>query len=251
MKTVVRLICLLTFTTVIRASSYADSLFMEANSFYSNQYYSEAADLYNQLINQGYGHTNLYYNLGNAYYQLGDLGNAIWAYEKGLELNPRDSDLKFNLSVANARIVDRVRVPEPFFLLKWYGALKQSFSASQWLMTISSVLLGAARLSAFARFLKNRLSQILMTASSAGLVMVILFSAVFADIYFDISDIETGVVVAQEGRVYTAPSKSSNLLFVIHEGTKAEISSRQYPWIEIELIDGKKGWLDSNSLRPL
>ena len=251
MKTVVRLICLLTFTTVIRASSYADSLFMEANSFYSNQYYSEAADLYNQLINQGYGHTNLYYNLGNAYYQLGDLGNAIWAYEKGLELNPRDSDLKFNLSVANARIVDRVRVPEPFFLLKWYGALKQSFSPSQWPMTISSVLLGAAMLSAFARFLKNRLSQILMTASSAGLVMVILFSAVFADIYFDISDIETGVVVAQEGRVYTAPSKSSNLLFVIHEGTKAEISSRQYPWIEIELIDGKKGWLDSNSLRPL
>ena len=251
MKTVVRLICFLTLTTVIRANSYADSLFLEANHFYSNQYYSEAADLYDQLINQGYGHINLYYNLGNAYYQQGHLGNAIWAYEKGLELNPRDSDLKFNLTVANARIVDRVRVPEPFFLLKWYGALKQSFSPSQWLMAISSVLLGSAALSTVAKLWKNRLSKILMTVSSAGLMLVILFSAVFADIYFDISDTEAGVVIAHEGRVYVAPSKSSNLLFVIHEGTKAEISSRQYPWIEIELIDGKKGWLDSNLLRSL
>ena len=80
---------------------------------------------------------------------------------------------------------------------------------------------------------------------------MILFSAVFADIYFDISDTEAGVVIALEGRVYAAPFKRSNRLFVIHEGTKAEISSRQYPWIEIELIDGKKGWLDSNLLRPL
>ena len=168
-----------------------------------------------------------------------------------MELNPRDTDLKFNLSVANARIVDRVRVPEPFFLLKWYGALKQSFSPSQWLMAISSVLLGSAALSTVAKLWENRLSKILMMASSAGLMLVILFSAVFADIYFDISDTEAGVVIAHEGRVYTAPSKSSNLLFVVHEGTKAEISSSQYPWIEIELIDGKKGWLHSNLLRPL
>ena len=113
------------------------------------------------------------------------------------------------------------------------------------------VLLGGAALSTVAKLWENRLSKILMTVSSAGLMLVILFSAVFADIYFDISDTEAGVVIAHEGRVYAAPSKSSNLLFVIHEGTKAEISSRQYPWIEIELIDGKKGWLDSKVLRPL
>ena len=127
MKRISLLLLLFLLPTKVEAGSYADSLFLEANQLYGSQYYSESVSLYNQLINRGYSHTNLYYNLGNAYYQLGELGNAIWAYEKGLELRPQDDDLQFNLKVANARIVDRVRIPEPFFLIKWYGAVNQVF----------------------------------------------------------------------------------------------------------------------------
>ena len=82
-------------------------------------------------------------------------------------------------------------------------------------------------------------------------MVAIAFSLLFADIYFDLSDRESGVVVVREGRVYAAPSQSSNLLFMVHEGTTADVSSRQYPWVEIELIDGKKGWLSADQLRLL
>lgn len=241
----------LLLATVAQASSYADSLFLEANQLYGKQYYSEAVSLYDQLTSRGYSHTNLYYNLGNAYYQFGELGNAIWAYEKGLELRPKDDDLQFNLSVANARIVDRVRMPEPFFLLKWYGAFKQALSPSQWLYSISLLILCAATSSALSRAWVNRFSRQFLNISSGALIAVIAFSLLFADIYFDLSDRESGVVVVKEGRVYAAPSKSSNLLFMVHEGTKAEVSSRQYPWVEIQLIDGKKGWLSADQLRLL
>ncbi|MBH31912.1 MAG: hypothetical protein CMG71_08010 [Candidatus Marinimicrobia bacterium] len=251
MKRFSLLLLLFLFSTKVEAGTYADSLFLEANQLYSNQYYGEAVSLYDQLINRGYSHTNLYYNLGNAYYQLGELGNAIWAYEKGLELRPQDDDLQFNLKVANARIVDRVRIPEPFFLIKWYGALKRIFSPSQWLFSISLLLLASATFSAVGRGWKNRFSRMFQLVSSGGLTVVITFSLLFADIYFDLSDRESGVVVVREGRVYAAPSQSSNLLFMIHEGTKADVSSRQYPWVEIELIDGNKGWLSADQLRLL
>lgn len=251
MKIVAGFVSVLALSVVARAGSYADSLFVEANRLYGNQYYSEAAELYSQVMSQGYTHTNLYYNLGNAYYQLGELGSAIWAYEKGLELKPRDSDLKFNLSVVNARIVDRVRAPEPIFLLRWYGALKGTFSPSQWLLSISFLFLSAAVLSAAAKLWRSRMSEFLSSVAAAGLVVVIVLSVVFADVFFELSDRESGVVVAKEGRVYAAPSRSSNLLFVVHEGTKAEITSRQHPWVEIQLIDGKKGWLTSEQLRQL
>ena len=251
MKRISLLLLLFLLPTKVEAGSYADSLFLEANQLYGSQYYSESVSLYDQLINRGYSHTNLYYNLGNAYYQLGELGNAIWAYEKGLELRPQDDDLQFNLKVANARIVDRVRIPEPFFLIKWYGAVKQVFSPSQWLYSISLLLLASATFSAVGRGRENRFSRMFLHVSSGGLMVSIALSLLFADIYFDLSDRESGVVVVREGRVYAAPSQSSNLLFMVHEGTKADVSSRQYPWVEIELIDGKKGWLSADQLRLL
>ena len=251
MRKINLLALLFLFAAKMEASNYADSLFLQANQLYGNQYYGESVSLYDQLINRGYSHTNLYYNLGNAYYQLGELGNAIWAYEKGLELRPQDDDLQFNLKVANARIVDRVRVPEPFFLIKWYGALKQALSPSQWLYSVSLSLLAAATLSAVGRGWRNRFSRLLVTLSSGVLTAAVALSLLFADIYFDLSDRESGVVVVKEGRVYAAPSQSSSLLFVVHEGTKAAVSSRQYPWVEIQLIDGKKGWLSADQLRLL
>ena len=94
------IVILLLCTSAGAQRSYPDSLFSDANQMYEQNSYTEAVNLYNQVLNQGFSHTNLYYNLGNAYYQIGSLGDAIWAYEKGLKFNPRDGDLRFNLSVA-------------------------------------------------------------------------------------------------------------------------------------------------------
>lgn len=40
------------------------------------------------------------YNRGNAYYRMGDVEEAIKSYKKALELDPKDTDAKFNLEYA-------------------------------------------------------------------------------------------------------------------------------------------------------
>ncbi len=40
------------------------------------------------------------YNLGNTYYRMGNMDRAIQSYKKALELNPEDTDSKFNLEFA-------------------------------------------------------------------------------------------------------------------------------------------------------
>ena len=37
----------------------------------------------------------------------------------------------------------------------------------------------------------------------------------------------------------------------IYEGVKAEISQEQQEWLEIILIDGKKGWIQTENVRYL
>lgn len=63
--------------------------------------------MYLNVIQQQGASAKLYYNLGNSYYRLGEMGNAILAYERALRLDPSDDDVRNNLAFVNARITDR------------------------------------------------------------------------------------------------------------------------------------------------
>jgi tetratricopeptide (TPR) repeat protein len=71
-----------------------------ANQLYSAGNYSEAAQIYEQLLSKGVTGSSLYYNLGNAYFIQGDLGRAILNYQRAARLNPRDPDINANLRFA-------------------------------------------------------------------------------------------------------------------------------------------------------
>lgn len=230
---------------------YVDSLFIQANNFYKNQQYAESANAYNRILDQGFAHPNLYYNLGNAYYQLGWLGDAIWAYEKGLKLKPGDGDLRFNLKIVNARIVDRVETPEAFFLLKWYGALKHRFSPAQWLGIVSLMFLFSGITYFVSQLTPFQIGKPLGKLVVFGSVVTVISGFVFLDFYFDVLEKEEAIVIANEGEVYSAPTDISNLMFIVHAGTKAMIRNSQDQWREIELIDGKQGWIRSEKVKPL
>ena len=70
-----------------------------AASHYSEGKYNEAADLYQQIIETGYESAEVYYNLGNSYYKMSDLPNAILNYERAKLLAPNDEDIAFNLEL--------------------------------------------------------------------------------------------------------------------------------------------------------
>ncbi len=78
-----------------------------ADSAYMADEYTKAVELYKQAISTEGPSAKLYYNLGNAYYRLGENGNAILSYERSLRLDPADKDARDNLDFVNARITDR------------------------------------------------------------------------------------------------------------------------------------------------
>lgn len=59
-----------------------------------------AAQLYGQLEAKGVRNAELFYNLGNAYYQSGDANKALEYYVQAAELAPRDAQIKANLAQA-------------------------------------------------------------------------------------------------------------------------------------------------------
>ncbi|MCJ7801355.1 MAG: SH3 domain-containing protein, partial [Candidatus Marinimicrobia bacterium] len=72
------------------------------------------------------------------------------------------------------------------------------------------------------------------------------------DKYYEISDTKEVIIVQSEVEIFSAPfDRRETVLFRLHEGVKAEITQEQLDWIEIILIDGKKGWIQSEKVRHL
>jgi len=81
-----------------------------ANSHYKNGKYHEALQSYTQAAGNetppGLRQNSLY-NSGNALYRLGKLEESITAYQKVLELNPKDMDAKFNLEFVREKLKEK------------------------------------------------------------------------------------------------------------------------------------------------
>ena len=92
----------------------ANDLFRQANELRSTDprqamdLYRRSALRYEHLIGElGLRNSKLYYNLGNAYYQLDDIGRAIVNYRRAERLDPGDANLLRNLEHARAQRQDR------------------------------------------------------------------------------------------------------------------------------------------------
>ena len=88
--------------------SSATDLMARANERYERGEYAEAAQQYEALIDRGYSDAALYFNLGNAYLENGDLGRAILNYLRARELSPRDPDIRDNLDLARGMTADGI-----------------------------------------------------------------------------------------------------------------------------------------------
>ena len=230
-------------------SQNADSLYKQGSSYLESGQYEKAVSLFETILNQGIFHENLYYNLGNSYFRLGSYGHSIWAYEKAMELNPLDADAKFNLSLANTHVKDRIFVPETLFLLKWYRFFKSSLTFSQFL-SISAlfILLASIYYMVINVFRINFNWLPLQVFLFSGFIL----HGVLLDKYWDISEQNEGIITAFEVTVFSGPFvRSDAVLFKIHEGIKVSIDHDQGDWVEISLLDGKKGWIKLNQLRLL
>jgi tetratricopeptide (TPR) repeat protein len=239
-------------TRQVMSPSAHDITKAAADSAYMHNKYLDAIAMYEDLLKTGEA-PELYYNLGNSYYKADDIARAILNYERALLLAPGNTDIRANLEIARAKTVDKVMPVPQIFFVAWTKSLINRLGVDAWArIGVGSFLL--LLLSAALYFFSKQLSwKKIGFAGSLLFLVITILSNVFA--YRQKSELlhrNDAIVLAPAVTVRSTPSESGTALFVLHEGRKVTVKdSTLREWREIQLEDGKVGWVPLSTIEVI
>lgn len=241
------LICL--FTLRAASQDSGTGKFNQGVTYFSAGTYNEALQAWTEVYNTGYRSASLCYNIGNAYFKLNDIPQAILFYERANLLKPADEDINYNLQIARTLIVDRFQeIPELFFV-RWYDFISLFLSSNLWArISIISFVLSLLFLSLYIYTSKYRLKVIGFWFAVSLFVITIGSLAFSVRNKYLVYDSHKAIITTPVISGKSSPDNSGTDLFVIHEGTKVTVEDEVGEWLEIRLSDGNKGWIPLNSL---
>ena len=227
-------------------------LFDKANELYRNEKYVEAIRLYEEIEASKEVSSELYYNLGNAYYKINKVAPSIYNLEKALILNPQNKEASNNLVFANRMKIDAIEELPKTFFQKLEIDIIQQLSYNQWayLAVFFSIIMSLFFLFFYFSYVpaRKRTYFVISILSVFFLITSLLFT--FKQYDTSISNIEA-IVFDEKVSVKNAPSETSQEVFELHEGLKVFVLDEVDVWKKIKLADGKTGWLHKHSLRIL
>lgn len=223
-------------------SNVADSLFLAGNQHYQNEAYEKAIVSYLAVDSSQHAHA-LYHNLGNCYYQTGNIPRSILFYEKALLLK-KDTQTQFNLKIAKKRIQEIEAIPTLFFI-RWWKSLASFLHTNYWLLFfgvfiwISSFLLFS--------FLKNRQKRtfnLFLTTVSLTLILGAIAQKSNA------LENERYAIVMEKAELFSDTSYSKSD-FLIPAGNKVLLLEFSNELTFIKLPNGRVGWIVRSSSQAL
>lgn len=229
-------------------STSQKNLIEEANQLYKEGQYSDAAKLYEEELEKGEA-AELYYNLGNSYYKSGEIGLAILNYERALRLTPNFDDARYNLKIAQSKVVDNVNMTSTFFVKRIANSLIESFSSNQWGVVsfiCFIVMLTLFFVFAFSKTRNGRkYSFFTMLFFGIFFILTFVFSGIRKEQFVNHKEaiVLNGAVTAK-----SSPDKSGTDIFQLHEGTKVTVKSTLGDWTEISLDNGAVGWVEESTI---
>jgi tetratricopeptide (TPR) repeat protein len=220
-----------------------------ADSAYALEHYQHAAKIYEMVLKNGVS-PELYYNLGNAYYRMDNIPLAVLNYERALLLSPGDEDIRFNLQMARSKTIDKITPESEMFFVTWYHALVNLTSVDGWAFMALLALGLAVVLALVYLFTSPIWLRKLGFFGAFGLLLVFIVANVFAYAQKQSFISRSGaIIMAPAATVKSTPAKQGTDLFILHEGTKVEITDgAMKQWKRIRVSDGKEGWIETSQI---
>lgn len=256
------LIIFLSIFGFVGGNASASTFVQQADSAYEHENYKAAIQFYEQAASTDGVSSDLYYNLGNAYYRTGNLAQSILAYERALRLDPSNKDARTNLEFVNLRITDK-KGETGSFIYNTTVLIANWFHSNTWAW-LAFALFALAIFAAGIYMFTNPI--ILKKIGFFGCLILLLLS--FVSVFFSFqaktlaTDSHEAIVTAKATVLSTVPRKPISReeeAMLLHEGTKVRIirsislsaDSANQTWHEVEVDNRHRAWINSSDIEKI
>jgi tetratricopeptide (TPR) repeat protein len=245
------------FLVEARSSTTAKALMQSAGQSYQAGQIELAAQTYQQLVDQGYGGAELFYNLGTAYLQQGNSGQAIANLRRAQRISPRDSDVTTNLTLARSRVETEMTEAQtsqdnPALQLgqmtqRWFSLNEIAMVAlTTWVAFVLLVVLytGSRKNGKFRKILQ----YLLLPASLALILSIITFGSY---LYLDSTRTEA-VIIADEIAAHSGPGTHYSSTFNLVNGIETTMVEARGSWHHLMVPHTSlDGWVPANAVEVI
>lgn len=216
-----------------------DAAFQRAQVAYDEQDFGKAISLYESILNSGSYNPELFYNLGNAFFQNGEVGKAVVNYRRSERFMPRHPDLQLNLK--NALSTTGATVPPPSGVVRVFSSLPHN----TWiLLAMFSFWVGAGIACLFCFIRPGTIWWIRCGLACAALTALGLTGGHFTALENQPME---AVIIDGATPVRFAPIPNADSSFDLPEGTVALVRSTKDNMTELQ--SGKqRGWVSNEAI---
>lgn len=225
----------------------------EADNAYAREQYQKASQIYSQLLQKGGKSPELFFNLGDCYYRMGDMTKAVISFQRARQLAPGDKKIRHNLRLAQSKLTDQIAPQSEMFFVTWTKDWRDAKTADGW--AVSGIVAFILLLAFTAVYLFGQKVWLRKTGFFAALFclfLTIVYNVFAFQVKALVNDTPLAVVTAAAMNVNSTPSPTSNKLFELHEGTSVRvIDNSMKDWKEVKLQDGRTGWVRASQLEMI
>jgi tetratricopeptide (TPR) repeat protein len=234
------LAALISVLTLSSAFAQSDTQFAKANQEYTAGNFKEAIADYSALVDSGKWSANLFYDLGNAYFRVGDFGQSILNYQRALALEPHHPEARANLTLVRDEAHALELTPDRLERFLQFGNASQYAIAAAVALWIG--LFSIAKLAFASR------------PSRGILALAVLSLLISAAAIFAAWRIEAGpkgstlaIVTGDDVQARLATADTSSSVLALPPGSEIKILRRRGDWIYARLPNDLRGWIPEKS----
>jgi tetratricopeptide (TPR) repeat protein len=211
-----------------------------AEEYYKKGEYAKALEEYNKYLDRGIQNAELYLNIGNCYYRMGDFGKSLLYYRRGWFLEPSNENILNNISLFKRNESS----PNPF--ISFFSKIIDTISLRvfAYLLVISFsllVIIIALRLIQTVKLINFPTNPFLILV---GLFFI--FSLIGFSIWY--SRVNSRWIVSTETTIaYSGPNEEFKELMRVDKAEEGRLLRQDSGWWLIHFRSGEGGWIDSTT----
>lgn len=228
------------FGTYLTSAQSLDSI-DNATIAYERGDYPSAIQFYESTVQAGISNGEIYYNLGNAYYENNDLAHALLNYRRAQQFLPRDLDL--NTQLARIRSIRSTLQGETTNWLIRFVEVSDTIFTIKELSLFTFILWSSFFCLLMVYRLKKSWKKRLQLPLIAFLFSMLIMLLLLGTRLYVFHQMPPAIVTALTSPVMSGASIAYFEQYEVFAATEIYITEQQEEWVKFVTADDKQGWI--------